>query len=231
MRRAAGPRLEHCTLSGGLDADEVRIDHDLSLDRSTVIGAVRLSGARIGGQLRCAGTRIEVPKESALIAVAADIIGGVFLQPWVPDDGREPTPCQIIGQVDLERARIGGPLNCEGAILCNPGGRAINAHQAQITAGVFLRALPMANLRLPCEVTGEVRLIVARITGPVGFDGATLTNGGGSALNAERAEITGGLYLSGDGVNRAASLSRTGTFRLNTEEWRYQSSQQPKRVK
>jgi hypothetical protein len=111
--------------------------------------------------------------------------------------------------VDLERARIGGPLNCEGAILCNPGGCAINAHQAQITAGVFLRALPMANLRLPCEVTGEVRLIVARITGPVGFDGATLTNGGGSALNAERAEITGGLYLSGDGVNRAASLSRT----------------------
>ena len=133
--------------------------------------------------------------------------------------------------MDLERARIGGPLNCEGAILCNPGGCAINAHQAQITAGVFLRALPMANLRLPCEVTGEVRLIVARITGPVGFDGATLTNGGGSALNAERAEITGGLYLSGDGVNRAASLSRTGTFRLNTEEWRYQSSQQPKRVK
>ncbi|MGQ0611480.1 MAG: hypothetical protein ACT4N9_10305 [Paracoccaceae bacterium] len=122
-----------------------------------------------------------------LFAQGIRVSGGLFLR------GLTAT-----GTVDVAGARIAGPMACESAAL--DGGKdgrgsqnsALNAQGAEIDGGLFLRNL---------TATGTVDLNTARIAGHLACDGATLDGGrndNGSkqeALNAQGAEVGGGLFL------------------------------------
>ena len=99
-----------------------------SIDGFSATGAVRLLGAKIGGQLDCSGATLTNEGGDALFADGAEITGGVFLR-----DGFSAT-----GAVRLLGAKIGGQLDCSGATLTNEGGDALAADGAEITGGVFL---------------------------------------------------------------------------------------------
>jgi len=46
---------------------------------------------------------------------------------------------QSDGEVNLVRISIGGNLDCAGGTFTNPGGKAVNADNAEIKGNVFLR--------------------------------------------------------------------------------------------
>ncbi|PQO22550.1 hypothetical protein C2I36_12390 [Rhodobacteraceae bacterium WD3A24] len=70
----------------------------------------------------------------------------------------------------------------------------LNAQGAQVDGDVFLRTGPTDT---PFHATGEVRLPGARIGGQLGC-GGRIENAGGDALNAQRAEVSGGVFLQDD---------------------------------
>ncbi|MEM1432247.1 MAG: hypothetical protein AAGG09_22540, partial [Pseudomonadota bacterium] len=69
------------------------------------------------------------------------------------------------------------------------GGIALNVDGAEITGEVLLRAQG----ELPFRASGEVRLQGARIGGQLACVGGVFKNGGGFALNAQKARIEDGL--------------------------------------
>jgi len=154
-----------------------------------VTGEVRLPGAHVGAGIHCTGAILSNEGGQALTADDAEIAGGVFIK-----------ACRVTGEVRLAGARIRGGLICTAATLNNPVGKALTADDAEIAGGLYLRSLvPKHGVDpMPCEVTGEVRLAGARISGGLYCTGATLSNPGGKALTASNAEIAGGLYLRPD---------------------------------
>jgi len=92
------------------------------------------------------------------------------------------------GTVDLRYGHVGSVLDCEGATLSNPGGRALTADGMTVDGGLCLNG---------AEVAGEVWLPGARIGGQLACNGATLSNPGGQALTADGITVGGSLFLSG----------------------------------
>jgi hypothetical protein len=201
-RFAEGPNLARAeiaqlSLQGshlpGLFAQGIRVEGDLFLHRMTATGTVDVNGARIGGQLACEGATLDGGKDSegthqrALSAQGAEIAGHLFLR------GLTAT-----GTVDVNSARIGGQLDCDGSTL--DGGRdsegnpqlALHAQGAEIGAGLFLRGL---------TATGTVAVIGARIGGQLDCEGATLDGGRDKkgnqqdALFAQRLKVTQGFFF------------------------------------
>ena len=92
------------------------------------------------------------------------------------------------GTVDLRYGHVGSVLDCEGATLSNPGGRALTADGMTVDGGLCLNG---------AEVAGEVWLPGARIGGQLACNGATLSNPGGQALTADRMTVDSYLFLRG----------------------------------
>ena len=85
-------------------------------------GAVRLLGAKIGGQLNCIGGRFENPGSNALVADGIEIRGNAQL-----GDGFHAT-----GAVSLHGAQISDDLSCSGGQFEHFGGIALSANRAEI---------------------------------------------------------------------------------------------------
>ncbi|MEM1430909.1 MAG: hypothetical protein AAGG09_15745, partial [Pseudomonadota bacterium] len=171
-----------------LNAEGAEITRDVFLQAQGELpfrasGEVRLRGARIGGQLTCGGGMFENAPRFALNAQEAEITGGVFLQ------AQGELPFRASGEVSLSGARIGGQLSCVGGVFENGAGFALNAHSAEITGGAFLQAQG----KHPFRAAGEVSLSGAQIGGQLSCVGGVFENGGGFALNAQRARIEDGL--------------------------------------
>ena len=62
----------------------------------------------------------------------------------------------MTGEVRLPGARVGGQLDCEGATLSNPGGRALDLERALVTGPVLMR---------PARLDGSINLTAARAGG------------------------------------------------------------------
>ena len=90
------------------------------------------------------------------------------------------------GEVNLLGGRIGGNLDCDGATLRNPGGKALNADGVSVAGAVFLRD--------GFAATGEVNLVSARIGSSLECDGGTFTNPDGNALHADKVAVGGSLF-------------------------------------
>jgi hypothetical protein len=151
-------------------------------------GEVRLLGATIGGQLDARGASLTAhPGGDALSVDQAKITSGVFL---TPAGGHR---FEATGAVRLHGATISGVLNAGGAMLnANESGDALVADGAAITGSVFLT--PEDGHRF--QATGAVRLPGAKIGGQLNARGASLTaHPGGIALSADRADITGDVFL------------------------------------
>jgi hypothetical protein len=174
-------RARRIDLSGsyirGLHADGLAVEGDLVLSGLICAGEVRLLKARILGELRCRGARLENPNENALSAAGMTVEGNVFL-----DEGFHAT-----GAVRLRGARIQGQLSCRGARLENPNGDALVANRMTVGGSVFLDR--------GFHATGAVRLPGARIQGQLSCRGARLENPNGDALVANRMTVGGSVFL------------------------------------
>jgi hypothetical protein len=129
------------------------------------VGEVRLNGARLGGRLDCATgffgnpASPSVPGAVALNLVGSDIDDSVLLHRGFRAEG----------QVRLNRARIGGLLDCSGGVFHNPGGFSFFARALRVGAGVLFATGFVAE--------GSVRLSAAHITGDLSCQGGLVTDG------------------------------------------------------
>jgi hypothetical protein len=127
------------------------------------VGEVRLAGARIGGHLTCRDGTFRNPASAAdpgaiaLNLVGIDVNDSILLHRGFRAEG----------QVRLNRARIGGLLECSGGEFRNPGGYSLFARAARVGAGVLLGVGFVAE--------GSVRLSTAQITGDLDCRSGTFT--------------------------------------------------------
>ena len=89
------------------------------------------------------------------------------------------------GTVDVNGAKIGRQMDCEGARLDGAGGEALNAQGVETGAALFLRGV---------TATGTVAVNGAKIGGQMDCGGARLDGAGGEALNAQRLQVEQGLF-------------------------------------
>ena len=130
------------------------------------LGAVRLIGANIGGQLSCSGATITNPSGPALHGEHVQVSGGVLLRAGFAAEGDGK-----LGAVRLVGAHIGGVLDCSGATITNPSGPALDGANLQVGDNVYLRA------GFTTDGDGElgtVGLIGAHIGGQLDCSGAVV---------------------------------------------------------
>ncbi|WIX83310.1 hypothetical protein QRX50_22390 [Amycolatopsis carbonis] len=200
LRNEFGPALN----ADGLVADRVVLADGFSATGFGQSGAIRLSGARITGQLECAGATLRNYVGPALAADRLQTGGSVFLC-----DGFSATGAGS-GAVRLLGARITGQLECAGAILHNDFGPALNADRLQAEGNVILSDGFSAT---GAGEYGAVRLSGARIAGQLNCCGATLHNDSGPALHADMMRAEGNVILS-DGFS-ATGAGKYGAVRLS----------------
>jgi hypothetical protein len=206
-------RLQVADLSGlvapGVVADSLQVDHHLILDRarlhsgSDLSGALELSEAKIGGQLRLNDARLSSANGPALHAEYLRTGSSLYLRRLEASGSGEP------GTVRLRSAHIGGALECRGAHLENAAGPALSAYGVTVDGGVFLhgdfRAAGVGPL-------GAVNLQSASIGGTLELDGAQVVNPSGPAVYAYSVRTTRSVVVLGrarfaaNGVGGALNL-------------------------
>ncbi|MFJ8804431.1 hypothetical protein [Streptomyces sp. NPDC102487] len=162
----------------GLDAENLQIDSDLTLDEGfTVRGEITLARARIGGVLSMNGATLDNPGAIALDAARLTVGHNLRL-------GLGFTAC---GEVRLRGAQISGDVDLSGAQISNPGGTALAVEQSQIAQSVLAAGL---------RAEGCVQISGARIGGSLGLSGACLTHRGDWALSASGLQVAQEMHLS-----------------------------------
>ncbi len=191
-------RLPWLTLTAShlpaLDADGLRVEGDVLLgDGFTVTGqgeegAVRLLGARIGGQLNLNGARLTNEAGPAFIGDGLHVDGDVFGGGFVATGHGE------LSAVRLPGAHINGQLNLNRAELANQAGPALIGDGLHVDGGLVLAEGFTATGH--CE-RGAVRLPGAHISGQLNLDGAELISNAGPALIGDHLQVNGGMFLDG----------------------------------
>ena len=189
-------------------ADRLDAAGGVVLERVTAKGAVRMLGAKLGGDLDCSEARFAAETDAAGtpgVAFGADRLdaaGGVVLERVTAK-----------GAVRLLGAKLGGGLDCTGARFAaetdaeGTPGDAFSADRLDAKGGVVLRDV---------TARGAVRLVGARIGGDLSCDGATFggAEGAGEPISNERvlsldsARIDGALILR-EGSRVAGALDLT----------------------
>jgi len=100
---------------------------------------------------------------------------------------------KAVGTVRLDGARIDGEVSINGALLDAGGEVALSGRS--ITVGSNLNLRPAAGHR--CEVSGEVALVAAQITGDLDCRAARLCNADGRALHCEDLKVES-VFLNAD---------------------------------
>ncbi|MFD8395941.1 hypothetical protein ACFV2N_43815 [Streptomyces sp. NPDC059680] len=171
-------RMTGCHLPG-LDAEDLQVDSDLTLDQGfTVSGQVKVARARIGGVLSLDGATLDNPGATALDA--ARLTAGHHMRLGNGFTAR--------GEVRLPGAQIGGDLVLIGARVSNPGGTALTTDQAQIAQSVLAEGL---------VADGCIQVSGTRIGGSLILAGAGLTHTGDWALTASGLQVAQEVHLSG----------------------------------
>jgi len=185
LRNDSGPALDGDGLQVGQDLQAAV----LTASGSGYLGAVRLVGAKIGGQLDFGAADLlndSGPAESssvesssvesapALIADGLQVGQGMFGPATATGSGHR-------GAVRLVGAHIGGSLECDGAALINDSGPALVADGLQVSQGMFLRYRFTAT---GSSHLGAVRLVDAHIGGQLDCTNSALRNDSGPALAA-----------------------------------------------
>jgi hypothetical protein len=174
----------HGTSARSLIAEGADVKGSVFLaDRFSCDGEVRLSGARILGQLNCAGASFRFRDGWALSADHGEIKGSVLLNESLVEGG-----------VRLSGSRVGGNLECDaGAFTPNRSGIALLLEHATIEGSVFLRNNFSAQ--------GEVRLLGTQI-------GSSLECGHGKfgLLRLDTATVRGTFFWDQDAHSEQLDL-------------------------
>lgn len=179
-------------LAAGLMGDRLETRGSVVLRHATAAGAVRLPGARVGGDLDCSDSRLN-GAENALQCDGLKTGGAVELR-----------NATAAGAVRLLGARVGGGLNCAGAYL-NGEKDALSCDLLTTGGTVFLSDATAA---------GAVCLVGARVGGGLSCDRATF----GGDVSCDGTRIDGGLFWR-NGLTLAGRLNLTAAKfgRLNDD--------------
>ncbi|MGH3871331.1 MAG: hypothetical protein ACRDSR_07415 [Pseudonocardiaceae bacterium] len=179
-------------------------------------GAVRLPGARIGGQLNLDGAQLINNAGPALIGDHLQVNGGVFF------DGLTATGHGEDGTVRLPDAHISGQLNLDGAELTNYTGPAFIGDHLHVDSDVFAEGLTATGH----TTDSAIRLSDARISGQLNLNGAKLTNQAGRAFIGDQLHVGSDMFAEGltatghstDGAVRLPDAHISGQLNLNGAE-------------
>jgi hypothetical protein len=171
---------------------------------ATPPGAVRLTGARIGGGLDCTGASLHSDTGPALSAeglqVGLVVFSGGFTATGTTD--AEAIRLADAGAIHLAGAHIGS-LECFGQVrLCNDTGPALSASGLQVDQSIVLYHGFRATAAL---AYGAVYLRGAHIGGNLDCRGAQLLNDSGPALSATGVQVGQTVFLSKGFTAKAAS--------------------------
>ena len=128
-------------------ADSLQVDQDMLMRGGFTAtgggedGAVRLPGARIGGNLDCTGAALRNDSGPALYADRLQVDQSVVLRDGFTaagSGGDGDGDGDGDGAVILTRARIGGHLDCTGAALRSDSGPALDAYSLHVGQGMHL---------------------------------------------------------------------------------------------
>ena len=101
---------------------------DLTLRGSRILGAVKVVGARLTGDLALNGTSLDHAEGAALAADGVKIAGDVDLR-----------AASITGETSLIGARVNGDVKLDGGTFESPGAIAMTLNRAVIDGALFLR--------------------------------------------------------------------------------------------
>jgi hypothetical protein len=175
-----------------VDAENLHLDHDLTLTRLHATGAgrdgvIRLTDAHIGGTLNLNGAELISTHGPALAADRVQVAGSVFLR-----EEFTAASASRDGVIRLLGARIGGALECDGAQLTGTNGPALVADVMQVGGSVILRGGFTAT---SVGALGVIRLPGARIGAALDLSGAELIGTNGPALSAEGTQVDGSVVV------------------------------------
>jgi hypothetical protein len=160
-------------------------------------GAVRLTGARIGGGLDCTNAHLRSDSGPALSAEGLQVGLVVFLR-----RGFTATGTTDAGAIHLAGAHIGGSLECYGQVsLRNDSGPALSAFGLQVGQNIVLYHGFTATA---AHTYGAVYLGRAHIDGNLDCRGAQLLNDSGPALSADSVQV-GQTVLLNEGFTAKAA--------------------------
>jgi uncharacterized protein YjbI with pentapeptide repeats len=174
-----GIRITGAWITGVLDLEACQVFRDIGLIDCHFEAAPILRAAIIN-RLFLDGS--DLP---ALEAERLETRGGVYLR-----------GASVHGEVSLAQSRLGGNLECDGAVIDAPRGLAIDARSAELT-NVSARG---ATLRGAINVSGAV------LSADLDCAGLTITEADGVALNAVEAELGGSVSLRNAKLSGAAKL-------------------------
>ena len=186
LRNDSGPALL---------ADGLQVGQDIFLREGFTVtgagkdGAVRLTGAHVGGSLCGDGASLRNDSGPALVAYGLQVSRSVFLR-----RGFTATGVGERGAVRLVGTHIGGSLECEGAKLFNDSGPALYADSLQVDQDMFLTGGFTAT---GSGDDGAICLVRSHIGGHLDCTGAALRNDSGPALDAYSLQVGQGMHLFG----------------------------------
>jgi biotin operon repressor len=175
-------------LAQRLSARRLRMTHGLNLTGSfRCYGRVDLRDGHIGGSLDCAeatlsNTSSRMRRLVSLLQTGRDWPGEELAQQL------RVSPRTLRRYVGRLR-KLGYPIQAQRGVAGGyqlAAGTALTADGLTVGRNLFLSG---------AEVTGEVRLIGARVRGQLSCGGATLSNPGGQALTADGLTVDGSLFL------------------------------------
>ncbi len=225
----AGPlSFERSTLlSGGsfaLRCERAKITAEVDLNNGFLgEGGVFFTGAKIGGDLNCAGGAFRNRKDdgsgAALSCDNAETTGNISLIDGFRSEGA----------VSFSGAKIGGTLDCSKGIFLNRtgdgAGQALNVGNAEIASGVSLRD--------GFSAEGQVRFYGAHVKGDFHCGGGRFENSVqakkegnlvwapriATALNLQGAKIDGTLWLGPPARDTRAAAKIFGSVKLGCVAW------------
>lgn len=136
--------------------------------RFCAAGVVRLDGTRVDGDVMLAGALLEGRDQLALSARSMTIGGNVSLK---PAGGFRFEAC---GEVAFVASQITGDLNCEGARLINPEGRALHCEDLKVETVSLSSSDEPHHL---FEASGRINFLTAIVGGSFFMTNARLAPG------------------------------------------------------
>jgi hypothetical protein len=216
-----GLYLRGSRCAAGLNLHRLDTETDVHLAKGFhCTGLTDLVGAKIGGQLSCAGGKFDGNDGKALNGTAMKVGADVFFS----------SGFQAIGDVNISAAQITGRLSCSGGRFSHNDNRPLVDHESQhraltgfsvsVGSDVFMRTEKDAegNAVRACQVSGLLDFRRARIGGDLRlhetkFDGAVVL---------ESARISEGLFWQGvEGAVDWLNLTeaKVGVLRDDVASW------------
>ena len=214
--KLSGVRGDGGAVGPAFNADRLEVSGTMFCDEISAEGEVRLLGAKVGGQLSLNKAQLKGMAGDgggigpAFNADGLEVNGDLFLREISAEGEVRLLGAKVGGQLSLNKAQLKGMAGDGGGI-----GPAFNADRVEVGGGMFCDEM---------STEGEVRLLGSGLAGQLSLDDARLKgmagDGGGigPALNADGAEVNGGLFcdrLSTEGEVRLLGAKVGGQISLD----------------